>query len=914
MEFTYCPYNIPDVELLETYGIQNLSTFDHLFSHVVLLTAVLNKRECFFSETSISKRFELEPEEDRLHMKVRYALSRRRNIYDAYTSVRDYVKLFPDYEYYKALCSKLLSMPYDELEQEYPHLLVAMIQQQDDFKKTKRHGVKTAELISAILNEKGCDKVRLDIRRHPFLAPEATSVGFVQCWDAALYYIICEIYGIRNNLRDRRLLENKKECNAVIIEQGEFTPRTPQKFLKVIENQISPEVKYVLYVLNDVNRDKELLEFFMAKGVLAEVVARCSFRSESVVVLDMAGGRSGVRFRKLYADGIRDERNMSEEIPYDLIKSFDYSLNYVHYTTPECHEGQSIVKLGDICEVGKDCNSERFYIRGKIPQYYAARDFKAVVYNSEHPGIYEEPYASIYKGPHLHVTSKAEFLLSKSDGYYFGPSTWNYALRTKDNNISLEYLAYELGRDATFMNFISQNPTVENLLARKVALIMDKDKQDEIVSSLLDLNDQVVNSPARYHVAFVDQDVVNMFDSPFDNLMSQDTDDLSEDEADAYIEQLFAEMTNQSLDDKLYSWQIEASKYDRITGESGFLKALESKDFKVDAIVVDPLTDSIRDRYKGLRELLAKLRGSKIPVYLYTDVDQILLEDDLDADDYNYFANGRLFKKLECDSIRALIASLRTELDKSGNSLSKLQGDYTRVFEAAKWLDTKFPKLSVVSTLSYCLLQPNTSLNTARGLVNGLYQAMMREISNGSGLETMDEGMFPSLMQRGSYVHNNQILYTVVGKVMPLPLAYSLRYASDIMNGASHQEDVEKMDIKGYLEQMKSDNIANAVLRILMEFLLWLYEVKFEFAGYCISEDVKLVQTVNWKGILKQASEKEFYCETTYGESVRVYVNFQKSSKNGPERVGSEITIKRVSIETQMRDKYKWKADKFDWE
>jgi hypothetical protein len=90
--------------------------------------------------------------------------------------------------------------------------------------------------------------------------------------------------------------------------------------------------------------------------------------------------------------------------------------------------------------------------------------------------------------------------------------------------------------------------------------------------------------------------------------------------------------------------------------------------------------------------------------------------------------------------------------------------------------------------------------------------------------------------------------------------------------------------------------------------------VKFTFEGYCISEDVKLVKTVNWKGILKQASEKEFYCETKDGESVRVYVNFQKNTKNGPEKVGTEITIKRVSIETQMRDKYRWKVDKLDWE
>ena len=908
MEYTYCHYYISDEDLLEKYGVKDLSTFDHFFSHVLLLTAILNRRECFFSQSDVTQKIELNPEEDQQDMKVKYALYGKHNMQDAYRSVKDYVELFPNHEYYTALCSRWESMPYDEIEQEYPHLLVAMIQQHDDFKKAKSHSQKTAELISKTLNELGSDKIRLDIRRHPFLAPLATSVSAMRSWSAAVYYMICEIYGIREKKRDKILRINLCDCNAVVIEQAQLSPRLFKEF--------GENTRHVIYVLDDSQRDKELLSLFMAKGILADVVTNMNFTS--VVVLDLDGGHTGVNFKRLYADGIREEWNISTEIPYSEIKAFDYSLIYDHYTEPECGEGQEIVRLKDICDVDEECKDDRYYIKGKIPQYYFARDFKAVSYNSEHPSVHQEPFASTYKGPHLHVTDDCEFLLSKADGYYFCPATWNFALRAKDNNLSLEYLVYELGKDTTFMNFMRQKPSVENFLNRKVALILDREKQDDIVSSLLALNEQVVNSPARYNVAFIDQDVVNLFDSPFDNHMAQDTDDLSEEEEEKYIEQLhellFASLANPSLGDKLDSWQIDSSKFEHITGEFGFLKALENKEVKVDAIIVDPLTDSIRDRYKGLRELLSKLRDSKIPVYLYTDVEQIFLEDDLESDDYNYFINGRLYKKSDSNSIRDLIAVLRTELDNAGNSLAKLQGDFTRVFDAAKWLDTRLPKLQVVSTLSYCMLHPNTSLNTARGLVNALYNAVMKEISNGSGLEMMDEGMFPSLMQKGNYIHNNQILFTLSEKVMPLPLAHSLRYASDILNGASHQEDIEKMDFKGYLYLMNSDNIANAVLRIIMEFLLWLNEVKFKFQGYCMSEDINLGKEVNWKGILVQVSDKEFYCETDKGERVRVYVNFQKKSKNGPDRVGTEITIKKATFETQMRDKYKWKADKFDWE
>ena len=908
MKYTYCHYYVSDEDLLEKYGVKNLSTFDHFFSHVLLLTSVLNKRECFFNESVVSKKIELNPEEDQQDMKVSYALSGRHNILDAYRSVRDYVKLFPNYEYYKALCSKWESMPFDELEHEYPHLLVAMIQQQAEFKKSKSHTQRTAELILETLKELGCDKVRVDFRRHPFVAPLATSLSTMTCWDAAVHYMICEIYGIRERIRDKSLKTNLEDCVAVVVEKGQLSP----KFFK----NLGEKTRYVIYVLNESQGDKELLSLFMAKGILADVVANMEFTS--VVVLDLDGGHNGVNFKRLYADGIRGEWHIYGEIPYAKILAFDCSLNYDNYTEPECRKGQEIVRLKDICDVDKNCDADRYYIKGKIPQYYFARVFKTVSYNSEHPGVHQELFASIYKGPHLHITDGCEFLLSKTEGYYFCPATWNISLRAKDNNISLQYLAYELGTDVTFMNFMRQKPSVENFLERKVALFVDRAKQDEIVALLLDFNNKVVNSPARYDVAFIDLDVVKMFDSQFDNFMMQDSGDLSEDEKDNCLEQvqdqLHAELTHPLLGDKLYSWQIDASKFEHITGEQGFLKALENKEVKPNAIIVDPLTDSVRDRYKGLRELLSKLRDSKIPVYLYTDVDQILLEDDLESDDYNYFINGRLYKKSDNNSMRKLIAALRTELDNAGNSLAKLQGDFIREFEAAKWIDARLPKLHVVSTLSFCLLHTNTSLNSARGLVNALYQAIMREISNGSGLEMMDEGMFPSLMQKGTYMHNNQILFTLSEKVMPLPLAHSLRYASDILNSASHQEDIEKMDFKGYLNLMNSDNIANAVLRIIMEFILWIYDVKFKFSGYCISEDVNVIHKVIWKGTLQQVSEREYYCETTEGELVRVYVNFQKNSKNGPERVGTEIIINKVSIETQMRDKYKWKVDKLDWE
>ena len=355
MKYTYCHYYVSDEDLLEKYGVKNLSTFDHFFSHVLLLTSVLNKRECFFNESAVSKKIELNPEEDQQDMKVSYALSGRHNIRDAYRSVRDYVKLFPNYEYYKALCSKWESMPFDELEHEYPHLLVAMIQQQAEFKKSKSHTQRTAELILETLKELGCDKVRVDFRRHPFVAPLATSLSTMTCWDAAVHYMICEIYGIRERIRDKSLKTNLEDCVAVVVDQGQLSP----KFFK----NLGEKARYVIYVLNESQRDKELLSLFMAKGILADVVANMEFTS--VVVLDLDGGHNGVNFKRLYADGIRGEWHIYGEIPYAKILAFDCSLNYDNYTEPECRKGQEIVRLKDICDVDKNCDADRYYIKGK---------------------------------------------------------------------------------------------------------------------------------------------------------------------------------------------------------------------------------------------------------------------------------------------------------------------------------------------------------------------------------------------------------------------------------------------------------------------------------------------------------------------------------------------------------------------
>ena len=87
--------------------------------------------------------------------------------------------------------------------------------------------------------------------------------------------------------------------------------------------------------------------------------------------------------------------------------------------------------------------------------------------------------------------------------------------------------------------------------------------------------------------------------------------------------------------------------------------AIEREIYVPDAIIIDAVVDSVRDRYKGLRELLSKVRPKDIPVYLYTDVTVDLLQEDLHEEEFRYIIDGRYFQRAEEGAIERLVRNLR---------------------------------------------------------------------------------------------------------------------------------------------------------------------------------------------------------------------------------------------------------------
>lgn len=585
-----------------------------------------------------------------------------------------------------------------------------------------------------------------------------------------------------------------------------------------------------------------------------------------ICVLGVYGGFDSVRYKFFNDTEIVDLEDVPNPVHYSFIEANEYFLYPSFYTDEKIDDEREFVALGEICDVDPNCmeeliNDSKTY--HTLPRYYFSNDLQEVFSNAESPKHYKvSMLLDVYRGPHLHINRKGDLILNKVAGYYMCPEEDSWALRIKDDIVSPEYLSYVIHHSENIRNKLTAFPPTEVLLKIKVPILKDRRKQDELISEYREKISSVVNTDAVYSVAVVG--LTDCSDSDFS------------------------------------SWGLKATCYSHIQGDDGLLSEMEKATYSPDAIIVDAIVDSVRDRYKGLRELLSKVRSEDIPVYVYTDVEEQLLKDDLYDSEYQYIMAGRYYLRSGDASIEKLVRHLRDELDGEDNLDAQIRGEFVREFAAAEWLEQKFPKLNLVSALTFSLSQPNKSFTTLRGVLNSLYKAVMIEISNGSGLDQVKSvGMLPQLLREGKYAHNNQVVFVVKGDIMPLPLAVSLCYASQIVNGAVHEEDVEKMDVKGYLSQIRSEHLAYSVIRIVMDFILWLHDVNFEFDGYCESADLNELHSVNCSGVLQQAGVNEYFCETEDEGRIHVFVK-------GKARLGAEIEITQVKHETKLRDKYNW--------
>ena len=898
-------YYLSDFDLLREYGLKPYSNQEELSLQTVILYCFRNGYELTLTEDEDQQIEAFLQLMDMLPPDVagvlRINMSRPSRYYDS--------------EIAWSVYTKLTGVPKEQLVMMYSHILVALVQTSEPFITNRCCDYRHTLFLSEALVSSFYEGVCCDESKYPFLrlfiscyATLSSSKEDIYVKDGFYRFLINQIEG-SSNVADMTAEAEQTGFSSCGVGADEVEWDEYMNDLGLNNIQILSPIEFSQTLFRFLDRYEDVDEIWVPysndwhKTSEKESVIRTSIEERvldkvitdgenSILVLYLRWGTSEVEFQMFSEGHVVKYPGISGRVPYEKILEYGCSLNPKIYVEDECESEAEYerVRLGEICEVDEFYYEEIFNIHKSeylLPIYHFSNELSEIYRDSEALRHYcikvsellsVDTDKSVYYGPHLHVTPNSDYLINNTPGSYLSPNQFQWALRIKDNKMSLEYLAYVLYHSYAFKEFISTNPSEELLLKKEIVILKDRNRQDELVASFKDDHYAVLRNSNIYNVAL---------------LVPECPDGIKI----AMVE----------------DWYFELREFASVKDSGGLLDYLEKGNDSIDAVIVDAVVDSVRDRYKGLRELLTKVRTKDIPVYLYTDVSVDLLQDDLHDEEFKYILDGRYFKKDEDRSIERLVRNLRDELD-GGHSLpAQINGQYIREFKAAKWLDEKFPKLNVDSDLLYCLLQPNKSMNLMRGIFNALYKEIVKVISNGSGLERLDDGAFPSLMLDGSYhdIRRN-VQYVIKGKVMPLPLAYSIRYASDMVAGASHREDVEVMDFNGYVNQMNSENISKAVLDILMEFIMWLYEVRFEFGGHCFSEDPKSVlENLQWRGILKERKSKELYCETEEGTIVHVTSSDQRKISA---KLGSEITIKRVKKETQKRSRYEWYAVNADWE
>ena len=911
-------YELSDKELLAKYGLKLYSNHEELCLQVVLLYCLKNGYSLKLDEDSESQvltLLELKkilPKE--LAKVLEVNMDRPNRFYDSEIAMSVYQ------------ASKKTDF-LDTLE--YKQLLVALIQNSEPFIQNGCCDYSQTLFLTEILKDNSCNYLDCDEKRYPFLRvilsdkvslnyqdegiyrdddlyrflinelsapsvicpPEnsedaASSIsGFFYDIDGSLYsvdeYMETIGGGCIEDLNEET--ENALDdgcgfgCNVTILSPSEFC-QTFFRFLDRYELYGCILVPYLKEWQNASLKEREIRSC-IEERMLSQVISD----GKDTYVLLQGWGDDMVRF-KSYCDGkIVDFPNVpsgEKGVPYGDIAENQYSLNPYLYIVTDCGEDHELVRLGDICSIDEEL-FEDFLPSGKslalFPDYSFAKDLTDIYRNMETKREYavEFPYSvnrSIYCGPHIHVTTDGEFILSNIAGYYACPERKNWALSVNDDKVSIEYLTYVLLSSEGFIEFLASEPSSQTLLNKKVAILRNYKEQEDVVLKFKTHNSAVVQTSHVYNVALL---VPNCPD-----------------------------WTKTTMEE---CWYLKIQEFEHIVGDGGLLDILDKGQASFDAVIVDAVVDSVRDRYKGLRNLMSRLQGRNIPVYLYTDVCEESLQDDLSEQEYQYLMEGRYFKTSDETVIDALVRNLRNELDGQDNKSAKRRGEYLREFEAAEWLEQKFPKLRLVSKLVYCLSQPNKSFNSLRGVLNSLYKAVIDEISNGSGLDQVERtGILPDLLRDGKYDYSSQVTFLISGSVMPRPLIVALCYATKIVNGGSHEEDVEKMYMDGYLSQVRSEHLAQSVIRIVMDLILWLYEVRFEFDGFCKSIDPNVYEQVELAGVLQRAKPDEYFCETNRG---RVHVIVPK----GKERVGAEISITQLWHEKKYRGRYDYLVPQNAW-
>lgn len=478
-------------------------------------------------------------------------------------------------------------------------------------------------------------------------------------------------------------------------------------------------------------------------------------------------------------------------VEYSEIIRTDYILNpRVYMQTVVPNEGQTVVKLGEICDINKFGRGDVDYFRelrnpdftSLLSSAVAGEAGRSLRKNASTGLIMKYPGPNVF----LKYNEGVNIYVNSSDEYYTA-GTNIYSFTVKKNVMDIGYLGYLFLYDKTITEYISsivdENGMFmpRDLLHKSVAIYTDIAVQKQLVEEAIIKERQKIGSGIDYNIVVI----------------SKDTHKLDEYIGDKGFN-LFMKITD--FNDKEQSIERVYDKY--IEDPSKVM---------IDAIVVDTDTDDYEDIYTYFNTI----RDRNIHLYLLKSTNDPIIPGSRLKD---YFIKGnRIFTCTQQGYAEKLLSKMRDDLDSSNAPQAKIRNKYKAVFEAADALDKKYPDIGVSKTvLRYiqtgCNIDDVDNVSGPCGSFRNVCHKLLQVFVNKRLVPDIDPGAIPVMLKDGKfYDGKTQRTYILKEQFMSKYLSRALEYFCKVTNEGVHGSQ-------------DSSRLGTAALNILMEFIVWFYE------------------------------------------------------------------------------------------
>lgn len=601
-----------------------------------------------------------------------------------------------------------------------------------------------------------------------------------------------------------------KQCDAVVVKyNGVFDSSFPEL---VNEAGVHSE-RYIIMEINGLDN----VDGFEDGGRLVQVYHDSIWTENYLFIFDMEQTHDCFEYHL-----ITNRKETVRNVPYSEIEENDGFYQAELYFYPELEAGTKYIRLNEICKV---CDGYEYTIDSSkeaesipVPVYQMSRKLDTVCKSPYHHKLQDnQRFVWCPPGTCLFIEDRGiglEECITRTEGPFGLDGDPTSLLLVDEKIISPEYLALVLSKDKGLKQILWYWKHLEwsgfmLLPLYKIPVTLDREEQDRIVREELDKYHEVVNSEGVYNVVCVGNSI-----------------------------------SSHEITDRLKEWNLTVDTTDSVFGDGGLMSRISNNksSSRIDAIIIDPMTDSTGVFLNGLKRALTLVeKDESIPVYIYSELAAEDLKKALDEIEYEYCTKGHIFDATANSGLCDLVTSLRNELDHSGALDVQIRALYAKEFTAADKVQKMFG-IDVPSKLMDVMLSPNQNISLLRESLEGLLKTIAANIAPDTNLKRAKGGWLVKFFRRGGEFSDFDVTkktYTLNKKLMENTLAESVEYLYKILNGASHSESDERgneLNVLNYIKDTGTKNLALAAIHIYMDFIVWLASTDGRFDGIICTE------------------------------------------------------------------------------